>query len=375
MKRTQKLILSALALTLFLGYARPCSFPDDELIFVQRYGPDAPYDTFTKGHLGVILPTYRVRNLVVAYRYLTGTPLTPDEQKAAGGVEKHFNNDGSPDDKTTAISGLSHWIAVSNSTPSTNSKVPGQDYEDFTNCLDDAFNTAANTLDQRRKSYGPNSPEVANWLEGQNTVFSNCTQASKTPNLPAPAPANASLWLKQDRAYQTAAANFYAFQYDDAIAQFRAIATDKASPWHTIAPYLVARAMLRRAFMSYQFGDSPTLPQMIEADNRIFDNLTEAEHQLDSVIANPALQPMHAAAGHLRDLLEVRLHPATQAAILANRLSHPTSEADFRQNLIDLSFVQNVDAYSPPLYRIPPQSKFHTTPAPAALHPPRSTTG
>ena len=105
---------------------------------------------------------------------------------------------------------------------------------------------------------------------------------------------------------------------------------------------------------------------MIAADNRIYDNLTETEHQLDSIIANPALQPMHSAAGHLRDLVEARLHPTTQAAVLANRLSHPASEADFRQNLIDLSFVQNIDAYDQPLYRIRTESKFYTAPAPAA---------
>jgi hypothetical protein len=348
MKRPHKLILSALTLTLFFGYARPCSFPDDELIFVQRYGPDAPYDTFTKGRLGVILPTYRVRNLVVAYRYLAGTPLTPSEQDAANAVEKYYNSYGSDD---------------SNPDPKTQRNVPGQDYQSFTNCLADAFENARKTIADRQKTYGPNNPEVLAWNEAQTAVFSNCAGPG---TIPPPAPANASLWLKQDRAYQIAAANFYALNYDTAIAEFREIAADKASPWHTIAPYLVARAMLRRAFMSYQFGNSPTLPQMIEADDRIYDNLTEVEHQLDSIIANPALQSIHAAAGHLRDIVEARLHPTTQAAVLANRLSHPSSEADFRQNLIDLGFVQNIDAYQQALYRIRPESKFHTAPAPPA---------
>ncbi len=122
--------------------------------------------------------------------------------------------------------------------------------------------------------------------------------------------------------------------------------------------------MLRRTFMASNPTDNSDLPHMIAADNRIYDGLTEVEHQLDYIIANVTLQPMHSAAGHLRDIVEARLHPAAQAAILANRLSHPSSEADFRQNLIDLGIVQNIDAYSPPLYRIPPQSKFHTTPAP-----------
>ena len=347
MKATRKLLLPALTLTLFLGYARPCSFPDDELIFVQRYGPDAPYDTFIKGRLGVILPTYRVRHLVVAYRYLSGTPLTSDEQDAANAVDKYFNSYGSDN---------------SNEDPNTLRKVPGQDYQYFSNCLADAYENARKTIADRQKTYGANNPEVLAWNEAQTAVFSNCAGPG---TIPPPAPANASLWLKQDRAYQIAAANFYALNYDAAITQFRAIAADQASPWHTIAPYLVARAMLRRALMPTP-GDNRDLPHMIEADNRIYDNLTEVEHQLDTIIANVTLQPMHSAAGHLRDIVEARLHPTTQAAILANRLSHPSSEADFRQNLIDLSFVQNIDAYYQPLYRIRTESKFYTTSAPPA---------
>ncbi len=192
MNRPHKLLLPALTLTLFLGYARPCSFPDDELIFVQRYGPDAPYDAFTKGRLGVILPTYRVRNLVVAYRYISGVPLTPDEQKAAAAVQDeldpHYSFENPYVENPPALPGITRWTAAANSAPSTNANVPGQPYETFTNCLDDAFLTAANTLEQRRKSYGPDNPEVATWLEGQNTVFTNCSQTGKTANLPNPPP-------------------------------------------------------------------------------------------------------------------------------------------------------------------------------------------
>lgn len=64
-----------------------CSFPAEEEIFTQRFGPDAPYERYAGGHLGLIQASYRVRHLVVAYNYLNGRPLTKAEQNAAIGVD------------------------------------------------------------------------------------------------------------------------------------------------------------------------------------------------------------------------------------------------------------------------------------------------
>ncbi len=264
MKPTRKLLLSALTLTIFLGYARPCSFPDDELIFVQRYGPDAPYDAFTKGRLGVILPTYRVRNLVVAYRYLTGTPLTPDEQKAAKSSPDELDPHYTPENPYVENPPPQSASPAGSPSPTPPHPPPARSPARTTKTSPTASTTPSTpppTPSTTPQIHGPNNLEVTNWLAAQNTVFTNCTQASKTANLPEPAPANASLWLKQDRAYQIAAANFYALNYDAAITEFREIADDKASPWHTIAPYLVARAMLRRAFCPTSSATAPLFPK------------------------------------------------------------------------------------------------------------------
>ena len=45
---------------------------------------------------------------------------------------------------------------------------------------------------------------------------------------------------------QIAAANFYATNFDEAKQQFEAIARDKRSPYHVIAPYMAARSVLRK---------------------------------------------------------------------------------------------------------------------------------
>ena len=75
-------------------------------------------------------------------------------------------------------------------------------------------------------------------------MFANCSGPSALPADPA---AEAPAWLRQDRAYQQAAAALYKGAYQDAARRFDLIAADAASPWHAMAPYLAARADIRSA--------------------------------------------------------------------------------------------------------------------------------
>ena len=43
--------------------------------------PDAPIEGYAAGRLGIVEPTYAHSHLVVAYRYLSGLPLSPIEQQ------------------------------------------------------------------------------------------------------------------------------------------------------------------------------------------------------------------------------------------------------------------------------------------------------
>src|SRR6202042_3523805 len=131
-------------------------------------------------------------------------------------------------------------------------------YFQYPNCLDDSFATANKTLTARIASFGAKDPAVIDWVRGQDAVFTNCPgkpspQAGASANTPQPSPqrmppnlnSNAPAWLKQDRVYQIAAANFYVENYDAALAGFRSIPADTASPWSSISRYLVARTLIR----------------------------------------------------------------------------------------------------------------------------------
>ena len=70
-----------LALALVALSSRPtpapgCSFSDPTL-FVTPYVPDTPPARYVAGELGVLQPTWIRAYLVVAYRHLSGAPLTP----------------------------------------------------------------------------------------------------------------------------------------------------------------------------------------------------------------------------------------------------------------------------------------------------------
>lgn len=359
MKRLRHLCLFALLIILIARPGNSCSPGDPQAVFVRLAGPDAPYKSYAAGRLGVILPTYRPRHLVIAYDYLNGLPLTPQAQSQAEAAEHAINWQSYADAQPAQAPppGIAQWTSVRSAaipgttgpllggpTPAaTDRKVPGEQYESFTNCLDDAFLTAARTLTARQQAHGKASPEVLDWIHAQDAVFSNCGGGS----MPQPAPANAPLWLQRDRAYQLAAANFYATNYDAALTNFRAIAADHASPWHTLAPYLVARTLIRQTVLTPQ--PAYNSPEKITADHqRLHSGFEGALQQLDTVLHDPTLKSIHPAANDLRDLVAARVEPEAQAQVLAQRLSSAAHSLDLRHNLIDLTYILNHPAKTAP---------------------------
>jgi hypothetical protein len=237
-----------------------------------------PPPEFANGDLGVLQPGYFRRNLVVAYRYLSGAPLTADEARA-------FTRRGQSVQIVpgASLSPKGDWLIARRAVPG----APPLDridveratlidgvYSGFQNCLDDAFSNAEATLKERINRWGAASPQVAEWLRGQDQVFANCGGDRLEYNMPpprlvraeyrepAPLPADADPLLAADRQYQVAAARFYGGKYKDAAEAFRSMAANPNSPWRGAGCYLVARALIRMCAVD---GDKSALP---EADVR-----------------------------------------------------------------------------------------------------------
>jgi hypothetical protein len=298
-----------------------------DAIFVFTKHPDFPLEQFAGGQLGIVSPTWARSYLVVAYRALSGKPLSEAEAKAVRNLwDDRLNLNDTTDD-----SGSKKWIEARKQVPGAtavteietfrNREKP-HEYEEFLNCQQDAFQTASATLDERIKKYGADSNQVRDWLAAQDAVFADCHEGNRIPD----ATTDRDPLVRADRAYQIAAANFYATNYDQAKQQFDAIAKEKSSPYRIVSPYLAARAMLRK-------GSFAEKPQDAAAP------LSEAEEQLNAILKDSSLTLSHHAAARLLNLTRLRLHPEEKLHDLARAISRADASEDFKQTVWDYTVL------------------------------------
>lgn len=310
----------------------------EEPVFVTTSAPDSPA-RYVRGELGIVQPTYSTAYLVIAYRYLTGVPLTAAEQKQYLGPcgipcivspSEFAQLNGNP--------ALREWqqarALVPNLPPDVNKP---QQYDmwgwaSFVNCTDGAYQNAAATLRDRIRQFRADSVWIKDWVLAQDSVFANCdthepkagagNQTQTTPVIPSATPSGAPELIQRDRQYQIAAAELYAENFDDAAREFEKIAEDKTSPWHELARYVVARVLIRKSTL-HPPQDASFDPEPMRA----------AEAQLKNIIADPAVPNWHRKARELLGFVEARLHPEEYNRELAERLAR--SDESFTHDLTD----------------------------------------
>ena len=257
--------LLALALIISVSFIRPqrtqaCGPFFTNAIFVYSKHPDLPFEKFAAGKLGVLQPNWARSYLVAAYRNLAGTPLSESEAKSIkavwddrlslGGESNWESNDDAWIKKWTEARKKVPGVAAPPEIKAYRNREKPNEYESYLNCQQDAFENAEATLNERIKMFGADSLGVKSWIAAQDLVFANCSEGK---HLPAGASAEAPdlpPLIRADRAYQIAAANFYATNFDEARQQFDSIAQDKSSPWREKAGYLAARSLLRKGSLA-----------------------------------------------------------------------------------------------------------------------------
>jgi hypothetical protein len=286
-----------------------------EAVFTGKAQPlDEP--RYFGGQLDILQPHYARIYLMVAYRYLTGIGVAKADQQALlakPAVPDYFWGD----PRSAAVQA---WLEVriqvgappfdtAGPNPINRIKVlPGN--FGILNCGDDAFRNATATLTERGRA-GASHDDLRAWVAAQDQVFSNCSEPEVWPPRPKPAepsipavlPASAAPWKQADRVYQIAAAEFYAGQYDAACADFLRIAGDRSSPWHGIAPYLAARALIRKSTTV----DPAAAPA--------------AQEQLRKVLADPDAAAWHESARGLARYLLARTEPERVLSDLAHAVA------------------------------------------------------
>ena len=314
-------------------------------VFVPEHHPENAV-RFADGHLGVLQRGYYHAELVVAYRYLHGGKLS-DAEKAAFNPPPPLPYDAknwqAQHEAEEAAKPNNRWIAARAQFAVDGAEKIGEVPEEKTiqrktgnyvfndselNCTDGAFENAIATLNARAKKWGPQSAEIKEWIRGQDAVFSNCAQPAARPDSAKPE------WpalLRQDRAYQIAAADFYAANFDDAVKEFEAIGRDTVSPWSRWGEYLAARAEVRKAGL----GVNPNR----ETAAFDLDLLKAAQTRLlrvEQQAKDPAIR--HAAEDEL-GFVEVRLDPGKRLDDVSVALAGPAPDPDFKNHVTDLDFL------------------------------------
>jgi hypothetical protein len=312
----------------------PCSEGGTAAIWFFTMHPDLPLQPYARGRLGILNPSLAPSYLVVAYLYMQGRALTESEQQSVLDLwSRRIGRQlarGEEPGEFDALLAVKGWQAARDEAGAPSLSEPidpwrtAADYASYLNCPAAAFDTAAATLRERAHEHGAGSPRVRAWLAAQDQVFANCGEARARVVPPPAAPEEDGL-AKADRAYQIAAALFYAGDFQAAEEAFRHIGLDAASPWRKWGPYLAARALVRQATLS----SSPPSADL----------LSHARAELDELLkSGPADDVLRAARG-LRDLVSFRLDPLEHAHELAARMAEPEATDTLGHRIDDFTLA------------------------------------
>ncbi len=340
MKKTLRVLFAVFVVgSLFfnsLPTAKACGPSFIEPIFEFSVRPENLVD-FARGNVGIIQPNLNRSALFAAYRHLNNIPFSPSEQKD---LERNWKAEYERIDQNEAKTSeaIKIWIEA-------RKKVLGDEaepkiyaarsydggYDFFPNCTTGAFETATKTLAARIAKSAANA-DVKDWVRAQDQVFGNC---SETKAIPADAKSDAPGWLKNDRAYQIAAANFYAMKYDEAKDQFAKIAQNSSSEWSEISAYLVARTIIRQASAA---SDDYSTDEKIRRE-KYLGLYRQASDELNKIIADKSLAKVHGASKQLLNLVKYRLNPTELHRELAAKLVSKNENSNFFQDLTDYRWL------------------------------------
>ncbi|MBY0549596.1 MAG: hypothetical protein K2W95_20125 [Candidatus Obscuribacterales bacterium] len=293
------------------------------LTFSYGVHPDLPLSKFAAGDLGIIDHGMARSYYVVAYRYLTGKPLSQVEQKAVVALWHLRLGEDDPE----LIGALKSWIEEQKRVLGLDAQktLPYSDYAlnshylNYQNCSADSFKFAVKNLHDIGKKFGDQSRELKEWTRAQNEVFCNCPFSyDKKAIIPNALPVSSPALLRAYRNYQIASANFYGDRFDKAIEQFNAIASDTRSPFKDLAPYLSVRTMIRKATLSDEINK---------------DLLKEASSKLSQLVGTTQSTVVKSAAPLTNNYLKLQLNPVSWLPELGKTLSSTTLGGTFGNTL------------------------------------------
>jgi hypothetical protein len=311
-------------------------------VFSLTQHADFPLAEFTGGKTGIVPDSFGNMSLFVFYRELNDLPLTNEEQKQVVEAMEtqifyrsgRFDRYKAPDETPNYFDG---WqtararITAEKRDIETEKHVTG-DYQYFSNCLPDAFKSATNTLEARIAEYG-NNENIKEWLKGQDAVFSNCSGAAGLPQI---LDESFPEWLRRDREYQIAAAQFYMSDFPAAREQFEKIAADEKSVWRSAAKFVAARTFIRQS--SFVTGAADDDDAAKAQRNEL---LQKAAERLQNILSDSSMNEFHASALRLLGLVKYRMIPDDRRRELAALLTNSAQNQNIYNDLTDFDWLMD----------------------------------
>ena len=257
---------------------------------------------------------------------------SPQVMQWANAQDQVFDNcSGTPpklgDDSQEWFKASEAWFQLCKTVPGV--VKPGS-YGEGDNCRAKKYQMVTATLETMIHDLGASNPKVKQWVDAQNQALVACGNAPHTapedptalatPEIPQPLK-NGTPFEQAQRTYQIASANFYAANFDTAAKMFAAIAADSSSPWRHLAPYLVARAMIRKATLSSEKNDHVILAQ--------------AEALLNEIISWSGDDTVKRDAKRLLGFVQAQLHPEEREQELARAVMLSTPADILKQDVSD----------------------------------------
>jgi hypothetical protein len=341
MKKSRRFIASLALSTLVISCLKPvaaCGPFTEEAILSYSSNPDLPLKKFLDGELGVIRPTWNKSYLVVAYRTLSDKPFTSQQRDAVyrlwrsriqtSAFSDNADSGNPTESKSKKLSSLELWMKERDTVPDTKPvkieqerSIPSS-YDAYLNCPDNSFDTATDNLKKKISKHGVTSAFVKDWVSAQDLVFCHCgtpggqsaifdaKKSAPPPEPPFPSQATDSKdsEARQDRAYQNAAALFYAEQYDRAFKEFGEISNELNNPYAKISRYMMPRCLIRKATMTKL------------SDEALHSHYVEAEKLLRTMIADSSMAELKRACEDLLGFVLYRNEPENRLKELSVQL-------------------------------------------------------
>ncbi|MCC6650173.1 MAG: hypothetical protein IT348_03375 [Candidatus Eisenbacteria bacterium] len=319
---------SLLAITLAVTVAFACGPDLPWAAFTHQRHPDTPLVPYAGGQLGVLQPTYARSYLVVAYRWLSGVPLTKDEQSAAVDMWRRRSEawwSGPAAEESAPAEWMAARAQLAGLPPVPEvllSHVREGSYTLSQPAGLESFRAATRVLNQRLAAENARSASLRAWALAQDTVFA--IVAGEDLSL-ADSPA---VRTDPDRLYQLAAVAFHRGAYGDAEPAFRLLAAGPGARMKPWCAYMAVRCVVRAA----QESESDSEPSTV--DRAAFER---ADRELAAILADAAQRDAHAAARRLQGFVAFRLRPVARLGELSRALRQ--NDPNFGQDVWDFALL------------------------------------